>query len=1668
MATETVAFLFVDLVGSTDLLHRIGDDANDELTRRYQAHMQEAVHRHGGEVLRTMGDGLVVVFTLSAAAAVASAIDMQRAVDRMGRDDPLLRLQIRVGISVGEASRLDDDWSGTPLFEAARLESKARPGTILVNDVVRVLLGNRGGFEFTPVGALELKGFPEPLPASEVAWEPDPGSPDVPLPSALESSAWPLVGRADEMARLEQEWTAVVDGGGARLVCVVGERGMGTSRLAAEMADRVQRGFAGTAGVALYGRADDDPPRPLGPFADALRWWAAAVTPERLRAVVGPDAATLVTLVPSLSARLPELVGPSTSVDAERLADAVVAVVARATAGAPMLMVIDAADAADERTVAVAERLVATDAALLIVGLAHTAAGLASPTVDATERVELTGLADDAVGDLLSRVLARQGGSPDRLSADVVAQVRGETGGSPRLVIETGERLAASGALGGPDQADAVRRALAGASPYKGLLAYQADDADQFFGRDDDVAAVLGRVAAARLLAVVGASGSGKSSLVRAGLLPALARGALAGSATWPVVLFNAGPHPLLELAGGLAGLTGGSVGTTMAALESGPTGLDEVLQALDGTGGPARVVLVVDQFEEIFTACQDDGERERFVETLLHGATVPGGRALVVLVLRADFYGQCAALGGLAAALESTNVLLGPMDDVALRSVIEGPARRAGLDLEPGLADRMVRDVSGEPGALPLLSHALYETWERREHRTLTLAGYRDAGGARGAIAHTAETVYEERLDADQRRLAHDLFLRLTELGEGTEDTRRRVERAELTARAHDDRGFDELIELLVDARLLIVSETTVEVAHEALIREWPRLRDWLDEDRDTLRTLRSLDHAATEWDLGGRDAADLYRGPRLAAAVDAATKGPSSTALTETEAAFLAASQEAEAAERRAAEEQAAVQARQNRRLRRLLAGVGVLLVLALAASLIAVQQRSKAAQRTADADFQRLVSQSLNVVDSNNSLGFLLALEAVDAEDVPVSRSALLSTLERQRSFLGYNIVAAVPTQSALLDDHTAVYGTAEGQVGFADLDSGLDRAPLVRLGDRPRAPITVWVADDPSRRPTAPVIVARADTGRISRIDPATHAVSGAPIDAGGPVFALATSERLGLIAAGRADGTVGLWRLADGRAVGELPAPTDPTETPAALGADDANALYGAGRAPIGAGDPVALAFSPTAPQLAVQRPDGAVEIWDAAGQGRQRQVDGDAVDTTPSYGVLRYRPDGRQVIEFDANSIGGIRAIDPTTARVEWTVPEQQGTTMGLAYRPDGDLLYTTNVTGLILARDPDTGRVRTTVADAGVDMSAGLMVTSDSEEIVATSFTGRRLGRWSLSGSGAIVRSFGRPGQIAAGLSPDGRLLLAASGDQVPFLDYSLWDPANGRALIDRLPMGLAQFSGNDRVVALFDDLTAGQYDVREERRIPPRLELDYTGFLSAEVNAVNPFVALLRSTGSVEFFDTDGRSPYPPLEVDVSTGSVHLSGDNRLLAADSSAANSSGVSVYDVRTGDRVAGPIPDSEVSQFSTDGESIYVSSPSGAVRQLALPGLREIRVVVPSGQPAIGIGHDRDDTLVLVSDVSQHVRLYDSRAQTQLGDSLQGSTASYVFNGELARSGEFMALGGPDGLEVWDLQEARWRTAACRLAGRNLTQQEWDTYLPNAGAYRKTCPQWPAG
>jgi DNA-binding SARP family transcriptional activator/ABC-type glycerol-3-phosphate transport system substrate-binding protein len=538
-------------------------------------------------------------------------------------------------------------------------------------------------------------------------------------------------------------------------------------------------------------------------------------------------------------------------------------------------------------------------------------------------------------------------------------------------------------------------------NPYKGLHAFLEADADDFFGRDALVDRLVERLAepvdGARFLAVVGPSGSGKSSVVRAGLIPTLRAGALSASDRWFYAEMLPGAHPFEELEAALQQVAVGAPEHVLETLERSEDGLAQVVDRIlpaDGT----ELMLVVDQLEEVFTMVEDEQERDRFLQSVVAATTAPGSRTRVVVTLRADFYDRPLCVAGLADLMQTRTATVVPLTAEEIERAIDGPAERVGITPELALVAEMVADVSERPGALPLLQFALTELFERRRGSVMTLEAYRQIGGVSGALARRAEELYEG-LNRDARRAAKQLFLRLVTVGEGIADTRRLVPRAELLSLPIDLGSIESVIELFGRHRLLAFDRDpttrgpTVEVAHEALLGSWDRLRIWVDDARTDLLQHRRLVTATREWEASGRDPGLLPRGRRLDEV--AGWAGSSELELSQAEKEFVSAGvrqRDAEQAEERArADRERALERRSVVRLRALVAVMAAAALVAAGLTAVAVTRAGEAERLRNEGRVAALTGSSLSNLDADPDLSVLLALHAIQigasrAERVP----------------------------------------------------------------------------------------------------------------------------------------------------------------------------------------------------------------------------------------------------------------------------------------------------------------------------------------------------------------------------------------------------------------------------------------------------------------------------------------------------------------------------------------------------------------------------------------------------------------------------------------------------------------------------------------------------------
>ncbi|MGW0756932.1 nSTAND1 domain-containing NTPase [Streptomyces sp. NPDC002814] len=776
-------------------------------------------------------------------------------------------------------------------------------------------------------------------------------------------------------------------------------------------------------------------------------------------------------------------------------------------------------------------------------------------------------------------------------------------------------------------------------TPYRGLARFESGDSGLFFGREQLTADLIDLLRRRRFAAVFGPSGSGKSSLLRAGLIPVLRQTQERDLRPAAIRILTPGERPARSHGPLLTPATPG-----------------------DGSAG-ADTFVIVDQFEEVFTLCHDAAERARFIDLLL-AARQPESRLRVLLAVRGDFYGRCAEHRDLADALRDANLLAGAMSPAELRDAVVKPAMAAGLTVERALTTRLVKEVADAPGGLPLLSHALLETWRRRRGKTLTMAGYEAAGCLDGAIAKTAEEVYG-RFTEGQAAAARRVLLRLIAPGDGTPDTRCPVERAELPGTGRGDTA--QVVEALARARLLTLDGDTVELAHEALITAWPRLRGWTEEDRERLRAHRNLTEAAHAWQELNREKGALYRGSRLAAAQEHFGGAPSED-LTDLEHAFLKASGDHEQKGRR--------------RYRLVLTAVTTALCLALIAAGLAVGQWRSAVTAQHLAQSRQLAAQSGALLDSEPDLAALLAVHAYRTSPTREATAALYAASAlplRKRLVSGTGPVDSIALSR---DGHTLAANSRDGKVRIWDLPEGRLRHTFAGYDS---GEVAVFSPDGR----TLAVAAVRGAHGTIGLLDPVTGRKLRTITVPDGSVRGMAFSPD-GRTVAASSPAAVRVWDVATGRKQRSFTSQVDPQAV--AFGAD---------------GRTVAAVDN------------GRVRVWDVA-TGRTRT----AHDSQSQRDAVVFSPDGRTYA--DVRTDGSVQLRETATGIVRRTIRDGPIGWNKVAFAPDGRTLAIPGPGDTVRLWDTASGTARATVTaghhgrgvmDMALSADARTLVTSSNPD---------------------------------------------------------------------------------------------------------------------------------------------------------------------------------------------------------------------------------------------------------------------------------------------------------------------------------------------------------------
>ncbi|MDT8304725.1 MAG: BTAD domain-containing putative transcriptional regulator, partial [Anaerolineae bacterium] len=1143
-----------------------------------------------------------------------------------------------------------------------------------------------------------------------------------------------------------------------------------------------------------------------------------------------------------------------------------------------------------------------------------------------------------------------------------------------------------------------------GEPPYKGLAFFDVADAGLFFGREKLAARLAGHLLDHALLAVVGASGSGKSSVLRAGLVPTFmsqtavrdVSGVQADDRAWLATVLTPTDHPLQALAAAVG--EGGAAGTPALpeALAQNPHYLTGYLQEQLAGHEAAGVLLVVDQFEELFTLCRDETERKAFIDNLLWAVGLSGpdgttGPIRIVIGLRADFYAHCADYPRLAHLLAENQEYVTPMSPEELRRAIEEPARRNGWLFQPGLVDLLMRETRGEPGALPLLSHVLLESWRRRSGPAMMLKGYAESGGVRGAIAKTAQQVYFQRLTAQQQALARNIFLRLTSLGEETQATRRRAEIAELVLSPGNLGAVQEVLGILAEARLVTLGEHTAEVAHEALIREWPALRQWLAEDRQGLLLHRHLTDAAQEWEAIGRDEGELYRGARLEQALS--WSSANRDRLNPLEMAFLAASRGL--AKRRAAEREAERQreleaarrladierrraeegVKSANRLRRrayLIASVGVAAVILAALAFYAWQL----------AESQAALNHSLSLASaaqlaneaSQGDLALALALEAVKGDQPPPEALVALRS------------VATSPGTRLVLSGHRMEVRSAaispDNQRAFSG-SCATENAP----GDCQAGELILWdlAAGKELRRWSAhtgwvnavafsldgQALISAAEDGLLIQWDAETGEEIRQLAGHRGSVTSLAVEADTGALLSGSADGTLILWELKTGsilwRSVGE----SSPVNTLAVASAE-----------------PVAVSG----------HADGALTLWDLNSPQPVRSIEGNGHPVN----AVAVSHDGSWILSTAGFEL---RKINSKTGEVERS-QDWGGMPDEIALSADQSFAL---LDRSVLTRfDLQNWRERWLSSDTYYDITA--LSISQDQLLVLVGY------------SNGTVRLF----------------------DLVPQLDYQRFETGLDADAIATSPDGKTLLLGNmyasDRNLVLWDIANAQvvrKYNGFDGSTSPESVAISPDGRLVAAgggyfTQTVYSLVVWILESGEVQCrFDVQNAMPR----------SVAFSPDSRWLLAGTQAIPRNGLDeliLWDVQSCQRVRRFDMDSQEDvtgiAFSADGQRAITGAAFPDPNRIILWDVstgREIRrfVLPRSGlfAPILDVAFGPGDRTILGADL-QSLCVWDVETGEMIRCSI-GHT-SFPWSVDISPDGKYILSGSDNEVILWDFSSGQ--------------------------------------
>ncbi len=1220
------------------------------------------------------------------------------------------------------------------------------------------------------------------------------------------------------------------------------------------------------------------------------------------------------------------------------------------------------------------------------------------------------------------------------------------------------------GAIRGDDGDDVLPDDL-GICPYRGLEPFETEHAPFFFGRDRLVDDLVDAVAAFPFLAVLGPSGSGKSSVVKAGLIPRLRAGALPGSETWPVLVLRPGAAPLDALAAQLNQALPVPDFSLVPRFRTDPALLRTVVRSLPAIAerDDRRLLLVVDQFEELYTVCRDRADADAFVAQLVDAATAPGSRTVVVLTMRVDFYRRLYDHPALIELVAAHQVPVSEVNEEETRAIILEPAVRAGLLFDDGLVDTIVDDLAGEHDALPLLEHTLLRLWERREGRCLTLAAYQEIGGLKGSIAQRADEVLGSMSPGEQE-IARRILLRMVRPGEGTEDTRQSV-------RVTDLPGADAaVLDRLVEARLVSSDEDpgegrTVDVAHEALIRGWPRLRQWIDASRDALRHHAQLTERTQEWHEV-RDNGLLLRGSRLRDAV--ALRDDPAIELSPLELAFIARSLRAR---------------RTSRGLQ--IAGVALLAVLTVVASaglVVARRAEDRARDGERNARAGDIAATALrDGGDRDRSL--LLALAALDLAARPEAAELLGEALAQVNRPVQTTFRSPTPlyTVLALAELDAIAVGGEDGSLRLIDQTTRQERWQVQAHGDWVHrlalSPDGTAIASTPFHFPPEAVADFRL---RLWDVRDGSELASGESRDANGKGLDVRDVDFLpdGTPMTIHADGGIRTWRRDGNRLVPEERYRLGTTRL-------DAFALARDGRTFVVTGSADTGRFSADGSPVL----ESSIHLWRVGEPAPYASLGGLEVFMHDT----EIDPDGR--IAVVASQDGRIRMFELASGRYVGDLVGHTSMVVSLAFNPSGTLLASAGIDLTVSIWDMQTPR-----PNDGVLGNHERVLTGNSNWIWELAFTDdrtlfsastdRTVRRWDLDAandSGELGRlagpatgpRFGADGSVIVTASLRSRQLVArdpSSGSERWSVSAKTVTDAEWATRVAALTEwdGQPAVSRDGTTIAWADDTgRVRRYDARTGAAIGGPLGSTSGVVTRLAFDPGGTVLAIAATEGPVQLVDVERGTVAARLQLPAGERATALAfspdGVNLVVATSTGL-----VRRFDVAEHRELlnwpASPSPLLDIA-YTPDGSFIVTANDSGIVGFWGDDGLAEGSPIELASGQLVDFDISPDGKLLAVASTDGTTKLFGvagGRYLGLVGAREMGAANKLVFSTGVAFSpdGGRIARTDSDGSVRIVRLGGRVVADACRTAGRNLTLAEWGQYVDDADDYRRLCPDLP--